>query len=824
MTEAAPDPLLGAVLAGRYRVLRKLGEGGMGAVYAAAHVGGGQFAVKVIHSDVTARMSTAIPRFLQEVRTASTVNSPNAVPVVDAGTDPERGVPFLVMPLLSGGDVEQLVERVGPLDPTTAVRIAIQAARGLGTAHAAGIVHRDMKPANLFLDTSPAGEVTVKVCDFGIAKVLDPREDSRLTRTGSMLGSPLYMSPEQAKSAKHVDGRTDVWSLGTTLYYMLTGTAPFAAAQSMAELIVSISTKDAPPLLQEAPWVDPSLAAIVHATLARDLERRIPSMHALFNALLPHAKGGEQLTAAMLVGPPEDLVQRTAPMGQAAAEAAQREAGSEDGLVGTTLAGKYRIHSLLGKGGMGAVYAASDASGQRVAVKVMFGAKSAAADGRQRFVREAKTSAAIESPHVVRVLDADTDPVQGVPFIVMELLSGMDLHALVDTVGAVDATTGVRLMLQACRGIGAAHRTGVVHRDIKPANLFLDVSPGGEVMVKVCDFGIAKITSTEAIDQTSGQLTKTGGMLGSPVYMSPEQAKNAKHVDARTDVWSLCMTMYEAFSGTNPWQHCTTLGELILAVCTEDVRPLAEVAPWLDQRIADAVQRGLRREVGERWASLDELAAALQPLAGGDERISREMLVGVSAERRSIVSPRMVSMPAIAASTAASGATAVTVASAPAPRRGAAGAAVGLVMGLAAAGVAAWLVLRPAPPAPVVAAATSAEATAASTASAEASAAPAVAPAPAKVKIAVRPASATVTVDGEARELEGGDLVLEGAPGSAFKVVAVTRTGRLEETVKILADGTAEPAALTVSARGAKQAGPAKAPGRNAPRLKTDWK
>src|SRR5262249_49159321 len=134
------------------------------------------------------------------------------------------------------------------------------------------------------------------------------------------------------------------------------------------------------------------------------------------------------------------------------------------------------------------------------------------------------------------------------------------------------------------------------------------------VVVKVCDFGIAKRTSE--IDASSADLTRTGGMLGSPVYMSPEQAKSAKTVDARSDIWSLCISMHEALCGRRPWEELTPLGEAIVAICTRPVPPLAALAPWVPPELASIVARGLAADPSARWPSMDALIDALEPLAG----------------------------------------------------------------------------------------------------------------------------------------------------------------------------------------------------------------
>ena len=222
MASAGPIFETGQVVDGKYRVTRQLGQGGMGAVYEATHLGTNRrVALKVIVSAALANEPGVVARFEREARASGAIDSAHVVQVLDTGVDPGSKNPYMVMELLAGQDVSDLVHRHGPLPPDVVLRIGAQSCLGLQRAHDAGIVHRDIKSANLYLAQKDGGEIVVKVLDFGIAKVraepVPNGQDRHLTSTGSMIGSPLYMSPEQARSAKHLDGRSDIWSLGVVL-------------------------------------------------------------------------------------------------------------------------------------------------------------------------------------------------------------------------------------------------------------------------------------------------------------------------------------------------------------------------------------------------------------------------------------------------------------------------------------------------------------------------------------------------------------------------------------------------------------------------------
>jgi serine/threonine-protein kinase len=304
---AMVDTLIGETLDQKYRIVRVIGEGGMGSVFEAEDTTTlERVAVKLLKTAGLRGGDEARTRFRREVQAASAVDSPHIVRIRDAGTDEATRTLYMVMDHLAGEDLQSLVDRVGPLPPGVALRVAGQALVGLQRAHEAGIVHRDIKPANLFLARQEGGEVRVTILDFGIAKIrADPAATapvSSLTQTGSFLGSPLYMSPEQVQSSRNVDRRTDLWSLGVALYCSLAGRAPHQDAEFVANLIIAICGAPTPPVQERAPWVRPEIAEVVHRALAIDPEQRWPSAAAMLEAILLLTPEGLALREEMLVG------------------------------------------------------------------------------------------------------------------------------------------------------------------------------------------------------------------------------------------------------------------------------------------------------------------------------------------------------------------------------------------------------------------------------------------------------------------------------------------------------------------------------------------
>lgn len=297
----------GDLVDGKYRLLRLLGQGGMGSVFEAESLSGGpHIALKLIASRSESEgRAASIGRFHREARAASAIDTEHIVRVLDVGTDAESGAPYMAMELLKGRDLESLLAEAASLHPEAALRIAAQVCIGLEKAHAARVIHRDIKPANIFLAERGAGSITVKILDFGIAKIkaAPGEQTSGLTAPHSMLGSPRYMSPEQARGRKDIDFATDLWSLGVVLYRALSGQPTHADAKSFGELVIRICTVPPRPIQELAPWVTPELASIVHTALALSPAERFPSATAMFRAILALLPHGHELHEDMLMTP-----------------------------------------------------------------------------------------------------------------------------------------------------------------------------------------------------------------------------------------------------------------------------------------------------------------------------------------------------------------------------------------------------------------------------------------------------------------------------------------------------------------------------------------
>jgi serine/threonine protein kinase len=275
-------------VAGKYRIGRTLGEGGMGIVVAARHLELDQMvAIKFLRTEL-AEQSAAAERFRREARAAARIRSPHICRVLDVGTL-ETGMPFLVMEYLEGCDVSDELAKRGRFPVPEALDYVLQACEALSEAHAVGIVHRDLKPGNLFLESRTDGSRSIKVLDFGVSKsMFDSAAQLKLTKTASLIGSPLYMSPEQLDAATDVDARADIWALGTILYELIAGRTPFLA-ETIPQLVNAVVNGTQPSFQQLGIPAPLGLEAVVNRALNKRREDRFTTITEFAQALLPFA-------------------------------------------------------------------------------------------------------------------------------------------------------------------------------------------------------------------------------------------------------------------------------------------------------------------------------------------------------------------------------------------------------------------------------------------------------------------------------------------------------------------------------------------------------
>ena len=568
----------------RYRVLERLGGGGAGVVFKAEDLKLERLVALKFLSTYRNENEADKRRFLREARASSILDHPNICTVYEIDETAD-GRLFIAMAFCAGETLKRMVERE-PLAVAEAVRIAAQIASGLAAAHAKGIVHRDVKPANVIV--APDGRL--KIVDFGIAKLAD---QSRLTRDGTAVGTAGYMAPEQIRG-EVIDARTDVWSLGVVLYEMVTGRTPFPGDND-SDRIRSILSRTPDAISQLRPGVPAALERIVARALAKRPAERYPDMEAMRAELDALAFG------LGTVGPLEslDLTLRDIPSMSSASAAASAGTARATGtsltedtqqLLGRTLA-HYRVLEYIGGGGMGVVYKAEDLRLARsVALKFLPPELTRDAEAKARFLQEARAASGLDHPNICTIHEVgETD--DGRLYLAMPSYDGETLRRRIER-GPLAIEEAIDIAEQIARGLAKAHRGGIVHRDIKPANLI--VTDDG--VVKILDFGLAKLVGAAAI-------TRTGSSVGTPAYMSPEQARG-EDVDHRTDLWSFGIVLYEMVAGRRPFRGDHDQA-VLYGILNEAPKPLSEVRPEAPPELGRIVDGLLSKDAADRYPTAE---------------------------------------------------------------------------------------------------------------------------------------------------------------------------------------------------------------------------
>ncbi|HEV7517808.1 MAG TPA: serine/threonine-protein kinase, partial [Thermoanaerobaculia bacterium] len=461
----------------------------------------------------------------------------------------------------------RLERRALPL--AEALDLAAQIAAGLAALHERGLVHGEVRPANIRI----SAEERVEVLDPGPALPADAADAA---------GSTPYRSPEQLRGGP-LDARTDVWSLGVTLYEMLAGEAPFAGGED--EIARAILEEGPVPVAPRLPGLPPSLHRIVERALAKRPAERYLRIAEMGTELLA-------VDAELLAEEDPGLL-----------------ADGGDGpltffpvvLTGRTVS-HFRIGLPLGGGGMGVLYRAEDTGlGRTVALKFLAPELVRDPVAKMRFLTEARSASALDHPNLCTILEVG-ETEEGLLFLAMPLYEGESLEHRM-TRGPLALEQALDIATQAARGLAKAHHHGIIHRDVKPANLFLT----GDGMVKVLDFGIAKLTGEVGP-------TRSGSFLGTPTYMAPEQTRGGE-TDAQADVWSVGVVLYEMLAGRPPFIGGTDVA-VVHAVLHQEPEPLARLRPEVTPAIERVVSTMLAKDPAERYRDAGEALADLRRVQG----------------------------------------------------------------------------------------------------------------------------------------------------------------------------------------------------------------
>ncbi len=561
-TRPARAPLpAGTVLAGRYEIQKTLGEGGMGAVYQALDRELDRVvAVKVVRPELAGHREV-LHRFKQELILARQITHRNIIRIFDLGAD--NGRPFITMEFVEGTNLRAMLAERGKFSPAEATAIIHQVMEGLEAAHAEGVIHRDLKPQNIIVD--PHGRVCLM--DFGIARSM---EVDGMTRTGVLVGTPDYMSPEQAMGEK-LDTRSDLFSAGVLFYELLTGVQPYHEKTMMATLVKRTTEKAIPPRKLDA-GIPQHVSEIVSRCLEIDRNLRYQTAGEIIRDL-------DQAKAS----PP------------AAAPSVDTAGALEPG---SRLGSRYVIEALLGEGGMGKVYRAQDTElGRTVALKMVRADLTANPAAMELLKQEILLASRITHKNILRIYDLGE--AGGVKFISMAFVDGQDLFRLIERTGPLELSRALAIARQICLALDAAHAEGIVHLDLKPQNVLL----GAGEEVYVSDFGLARPLEAGAAGAESGEIT------GTPRYMSPEQIES-QPVDHRSDLYSFGLILYEMLTGDVPFASETVMQALYQRVTRPPKNPKL-LRPDLPEHYVRILFRCLEKNPAARYQSARELLADL---------------------------------------------------------------------------------------------------------------------------------------------------------------------------------------------------------------------
>ena len=649
----------GHIVRSKYRILRKVGQGGMGIVYLAEHLlmGNQQVALKFLSPELS-RNPQFIRKFRVEACIAFLLNHPNIVMVSDLDQD-EEGNLFIAMEYVAGPSLRTaLREAIEPISAVRALQIGYGVAAGLAAAHARGAVHRDIKPENILLATRPDGEVHPKVLDFGIAAMTTDVTSQSLTQ--GLLLTPQYAAPEQWRGirADQLDGRTDLYALGCVLYEMLAGRTPFRAdnmegwmfqhLQGVPEPVDSLR----PDLAKESPGLNP----IVMRLLAKERAHRFSSATALLQALtsaietpvdrgrLVANQSGEDETVKADWQGIAAVAERRQPDRDAVSSKASERANKQTDQTnsigvgrgastqailspGDLILGRFKIGRHLGSGGTGDVYEAFDRElSQTVALKMI---RPHIAENElvlSRLRKDLQLARRLSGPNVCRIhelfVDEGTDRLPGRAFLTMEFLDGVALAQKVQA-GPLAWPEAEPIAIDICDGLAVIHGAGIIHRDLKSRSIMLSDRDGKRRAV-LMDFGLAREFSSPGRQGEPG-ITLPDTVAGTPEYMAPEQFED-KAVSQATDIYAVGILLYELLTGRHPFASSNFLGAAVLR--GKRFSPPSSinhtVPHWLDR----VIKKCLEYDPSRRYQSANELARALRsreprPLPFGGPRSSR---------------------------------------------------------------------------------------------------------------------------------------------------------------------------------------------------------
>ncbi|MGH7146246.1 MAG: protein kinase domain-containing protein [Planctomycetota bacterium] len=546
---------------GKYRLLNKLGEGGMGAVYLAEdNKLERKCAIKLLPPEVS-RDPKRVSKFISEAKLTAGLNHVNIIQVYDI--DQIDGFFFYAMEYLEGHSLEDVITRAGRLTVDETLNFAIQLAHGLEHAHAKGIVHRDIKPSNVYV----CNDGTLKILDLGLSI---QTSGFNLAVAGHAIGTPLYISPEQAGGRADVDERSDIYSLGILMYRLMTGQVPFMAATPQAVMQMHLTTP-IPDVRQLVPEVPQELSTIIRKCMAKEPNERYQSCRALLDDL-------ESLRNSQVIGRHREDIR------------SGRIGGKHRILQSGERFGKYKIVRKLGEGTMGVLYLVEDTLLTRqVALKILPRDLSVRPQFAERFRQEIKTIAGIAHANIAE--SHDVGLIDEHLYYDLEYIEGLALGDLVHRQVRLDPRRALDITLQAARALRTVHKAGALHRHLHPNNLL--IAKTGQV-----------------------KLTMLSGGTERPDTWSPEQARELNRIDGRSDIYSLGCLFFLMLTGHMPYQGSNATMLLTKHINEPPPNPRT-LAPNTPPACCQVLGMMMAKALNERYESCDLLIEDLEAVVAG---------------------------------------------------------------------------------------------------------------------------------------------------------------------------------------------------------------
>lgn len=616
---------VGDVLAGKYRLVRSIGKGGMGEVFEAEHVElEKNFAIK-IPTDELLDDKLNLERFKREPKVAAATGHRCIVDVYDIGLT-NQGIPFVVMEYLQGLTFGDLIERDSQVDTNLAIYVIAQVLSALTAAHAKGIIHRDLKPDNVYLVSTGQPLPEVKLLDFGTSKVVSGGStNNSLTQSGTILGTPYYMAPEQIRANPKLDHRLDVYATGVMLYEALTGQVPFHSDNVYTLVHMVLHDELIAPSTYRSD-ITPELEAIILKAMERDRDERFDSAESMLRALLPFV---DEMTR-MRVWVPESLRSAEPPaldgdprrsgfntaLGPRSSHGGLSDAGEISSELPLIL-GRYVALRRLGRGRTGTLYLGRTAEAgiihHPVAIKRVFAHLTESKSAVRSFIKEAKLTQKVIHPNIIRLLDFGEHGGRYVS--VAEYVHGYHLDVLAQFLASTRRPLALEhviyIIYRVLQALAHAHSLpgdggllGLIHGDIAPHNIHISV----DGQVKLTDFGLGRAltgAANEGTDRTKVNFA----------YMAPEQV-NDEPVDQRTDLFSVGIVLYEMLTN-QPLFGSGGDAITVMRVSKADVPDIRHVRPDLSPQVAQVIQTALARDPATRYQTAEAFASDIRELLGG---------------------------------------------------------------------------------------------------------------------------------------------------------------------------------------------------------------